>query len=78
MEKRIIELETKLSFQDDMILQLNEVVIELRGEVEKLAARLKAAEEKLHGLTPDSRAATEPGRPTTSLLSALVTSSHEF
>jgi SlyX protein len=53
MEKRIIELETKLSFQDDMILQLNEVVIELRGEVEKLAARLKAAEEKLHGLTPD-------------------------
>ena len=53
MEKRIIELETKLSFQDDMILQLNEVVIELRGEVEKLAARLKSAEEKLHGLTPD-------------------------
>lgn len=53
MEKRIIELETRLSFQDDMILQLNEVVIELRGEVEKLTARLKAAEEKLHGLTPD-------------------------
>jgi SlyX protein len=53
MEKRIIELETRLSFQDDTILQLNEVVIELRGEVEKLAARLKVAEEKLSGLTPE-------------------------
>jgi SlyX protein len=53
MEKRIIELETRLSFQDDTILQLNEVVIELRGEVEKLAGRLKVAEEKLSGLTPE-------------------------
>jgi SlyX protein len=53
MEKRIIELETRLSFQDDTILQLDEVVIELRGEVEKLAARLKVAEERLHGLSPE-------------------------
>ena len=53
MEKRIVELETRLSFQDDTIRQLNEVVVELRGEITKLAARLKVAEEKLQGVTSD-------------------------
>lgn len=53
MEKRVVELESRLSFQDDMIVQLNEVVVELRGEISKLAVRLTAAEEKLHGVTAD-------------------------
>ena len=53
MEKRIIELESRVSFQDDMVVQLNEVVIELRAEVAALAGRLKVAEEKLRSLTPE-------------------------
>ncbi len=53
MEERIIELESRVSFQDDTIRQLNEVVIELRGQIAELAGRLETAEEKLHGVTPD-------------------------
>ena len=53
MEERIIELESRVSFQDDTIRQLNEVVIELRGEIAEVAARLQAAEQKLQGFAPE-------------------------
>ncbi|MEM7647219.1 MAG: SlyX family protein [Pseudomonadota bacterium] len=36
MEERLTELETKISFQDQIIEDLNKVVIELRAEVERL------------------------------------------
>ena len=52
MEERIIELESMVSWQDDTIRQLNEVVIELRGEIADIAARLKVTEEKLQEAGP--------------------------
>lgn len=53
VEERIIELETRIAFQDDTIAQLNEVIIELRGELGLLEKRIKRAESKLRVLTPD-------------------------
>ncbi len=52
MEERIIELESMVSWQDDTIRQLNEVVIELRGEIADIAARLKVTEGKLQEVAP--------------------------
>lgn len=39
MEERIIELETKISYQDQLIEDLNKVVIELRMQLDKLEVR---------------------------------------
>ncbi len=50
MEERIIELETRLSFQDDLIQQLNDVIVELRGDMTELARRLEATEGRLKGV----------------------------
>ena len=41
MEERLIELETKVSFQDQIIEDLNNVVIELRRELEIMRFQLK-------------------------------------
>lgn len=51
MEERIIELETRLSFQDDLIRQLNDVIVELRGEMAELANRLEVTEGKIKGVS---------------------------
>ncbi len=36
LEKRVIELETKLSFQDDLLEELNSHVISQQKEIDKL------------------------------------------
>lgn len=41
MEDRLTELETKISYQDQIIEDLNMVVIELRKEVEQLQKQCK-------------------------------------
>lgn len=50
LEKRIIEIETRLAFQDDFVLELNDIVIEqqrqldeLRKEVNSMMSHLRAA-----------------------------------
>lgn len=45
-EDRLTELEIKVTYQDETIAALNEVVLELRKEVEALTARFDAAEEE--------------------------------
>jgi SlyX protein len=46
-DDRIMELEIKLAFQDDLIAKLNDCVIELRAEVDQLGRRLRRYEEQL-------------------------------
>ncbi len=46
-EDRLVELEVKLAFQDQMIGDLDEVVRRLRSEVDALRAELSALTESL-------------------------------
>ncbi|MBC9129808.1 SlyX family protein [Frischella sp. Ac48] len=47
MKNRIEELETKVSFQDITIEELNQIVIQLQSEVTKLKEQLKLLSKKL-------------------------------
>lgn len=52
MESRLIELETRLAFQDDTIAALNEVVIAQQRQLERLQAQVIALgkrQEELQG-----------------------------
>ncbi|MEO4047852.1 SlyX family protein [Pseudomonas sp. CAU 1711] len=42
LESRIIELETRLAFQDDTIATLNDVLVEQRRELERLQLQVQA------------------------------------
>ncbi len=54
MDERLKELEIKISYQDEVIETLNQVVIELRGELTAVAAKLKALEgQVLQGSSAD-------------------------
>ena len=53
IEARVIELEVKLTYQDRLIAELNEVVIELRAEVERLAAKARRFEDQLAAGMPE-------------------------
>jgi len=59
-EQRLIELETKLAYQDDTVLALNDVVARQQLEIEKLSAVVKLLVERVRRLT----AADESADPT--------------
>lgn len=63
MEQRLIDLETRQAFQEDTLEQLNEVVIELRRQVDTLIQRLKVAEERLERLEPNIISSLEDDKP---------------
>ena len=50
IDKRVIELEIKLTHQDRLIDELNEVVIEQRSAIDKLQKRLDVLEKGLFEL----------------------------
>lgn len=50
MEERVIELETRLGFQEHTLEQLNQVVIEQQRALDLLARRLERAEDRLKAL----------------------------
>ena len=50
MEERIIELETKLAYQEDLLQQLNDLVTEHTVSLSILAKQYKAMEEQFHEL----------------------------
>lgn len=60
MEQRIIELETRLSYQDHTIEQLNEVVTMQQRQIELLQKTLLSLHEQMAGddtiLQPDEEA----------------------
>jgi len=53
LESRVTELEIKLTYQDALIETLNQVVIELRNEVEATARRLAKVEQQIQLGLPD-------------------------
>lgn len=53
IEKRVIELEIKLTHQDRLLEELNEVVIEQRASIDKLEKRADALEKALFALQED-------------------------
>lgn len=44
---RLVELETKLAYQDKTIVELNQVVVELNKEVAEFSRRLQTVERML-------------------------------
>ncbi|HKJ83354.1 MAG TPA: SlyX family protein [Mariprofundaceae bacterium] len=47
MDEQLIDLEVKLSFQDRMIQDLNEVVIRQQHEIEKLQVEIRSIRSQL-------------------------------
>jgi SlyX protein len=58
-EPRVTELEIKVTYQDELIETLNQVVIELRRELEAALQRLTKLEQQVLLGVPDE-AANEP------------------
>jgi SlyX protein len=50
LEERIIDLETRLAFQEDTIEQLNQELIAQQRQLELVLRRLEAAEDRLKSL----------------------------
>lgn len=65
MEQRLIDLEMRLAFQEDSLQQLNDVVVGLRDEIERLTRRLQLSEERLRAIEPGliARPEDEPPPP---------------
>lgn len=51
MEKRLIELESRLTFQDDLIDNLNDAIIRQQQQIERLEIISKTLSERLRGLS---------------------------
>ncbi|GAV19641.1 hypothetical protein MMIC_P0590 [Mariprofundus micogutta] len=47
MEKRLIELETKISYQDHIIDELNDVIIRQQQQIDRLEKAMKRLDEHL-------------------------------
>lgn len=53
-EERLIELETRLAFQDDALQALSESCLALQRRMEALELRLETAESRLKALAPSA------------------------
>lgn len=47
MEKRLIDLETKSMFQEDMIQSLSQTIVEIHETIRRLETRIKLIEDKI-------------------------------
>lgn len=52
MEDRLIELETRVAFQDDLLHQLNEIVSRQSVELDSLILQMRRMQERLEGMEP--------------------------
>ncbi|MBD3670112.1 MAG: SlyX family protein [Gammaproteobacteria bacterium] len=52
MNERVVELETRLAFQDDVVNQLNEVIAAQRLELDELMLRMRRLEEQMKQALP--------------------------
>ena len=48
MEERIIELETRLTYQDDLVQKLDEVIIKQQKEIDEIKVLLKRMNQQLN------------------------------
>jgi uncharacterized coiled-coil protein SlyX len=60
MERRVEDLEVKVAFQEKHIADLDEVIRQLRDEVDDLRARLHGLHEEVRLLTPGAEDAKPP------------------
>lgn len=51
MEERLIELETKISYQEHIIGELNEVVTEQQRQIDRMEKELKRIQTHLKGIS---------------------------
>jgi SlyX protein len=63
MEQRLIDLESRLAFQEHTLQQLNDVVVELRAQLDLVTRRLQIAEERLRAIEPAMVAAPQDETP---------------
>jgi SlyX protein len=63
IENRIIELETKVSYQDHTIQELNEVVIQQQQQIDQLEKNVNKILEHLKALNPSDLARPEEEAP---------------
>lgn len=65
MEQRLIDLEARLAFQEYALQQLNDVIVELRNELDILTQRQQLAEQRLRAMAPtmSDTAEQEPPSP---------------
>jgi len=47
MEKKLVELETKYSFQEDLLQSLNEAIVKQQKEIERLGDEIKLLQNQL-------------------------------
>lgn len=52
MDERIVELETRLAFQEQSIQTLNETVIEQARQIERLSGELEALKQRMRAIAP--------------------------
>lgn len=52
VEERLIELESRVAFQDDLLHQLNEVVSRQSVELDSLILQVRRLQEQLQGMEP--------------------------
>lgn len=52
MEDRLIDLETRLAFQEQTLQELDAVILRQQRELDVLTRRLQTAEDRLRALTP--------------------------
>jgi len=63
MEERIIELETKISYQDHLIGELNDVVTSQQKQIDRLEKQVRRMEQHLKGLTGSGLARADEEAP---------------
>ncbi len=59
MEQRVVELETRLSFQEDTLNQLNDTLVEQSRVLDRVLARLQRLDDEFRRLDPGSE--QDPG-----------------
>jgi SlyX protein len=47
MQERIVELESKVAFQDELINRLDEILVAQRDELDRLSERVRRLEEQV-------------------------------
>ena len=63
MEDRLAELETRVTFQDQTIQELNEVVTRQQAQIDRLAKEVAVLRSHLAGLAPSAVIPAEEEKP---------------
>lgn len=63
MEERLIELESRLSFQEHTLQELNDIVVAQQQELAALRLALQELDRRLRALTPPPLAGAEEETP---------------